>query len=121
MLFFFICWAEIQGKCVRAPSSVRVWIFLWSITVLNLSRCCSESPRDCLHFHFKRASLKAARRGEAVTQPRHSCVPLSPGIRPSKAAWSLALVPGKLLLYKPPRSTEGISEVVLIPADDNAL
>lgn len=100
MLFFFICWADTQGKCVRAPSSVRAWIFLWSITVLNLSHSCSEPPWDCLHFSFRTASLKAARRGEAVTQPPVPCPQSIKGRLEAGAV--LALVPVKLLLYKPP-------------------
>lgn len=75
--FFLYLVGRHTGKCVRAPSSVRVWIFLRSITVLNLSHSCSEPPWDCLHFSFRTASLKAARRGEAVTQPRVPC-PLAP-------------------------------------------
>lgn len=97
---------------------------MWSITVLNLSHSCSESPWDCLCFDFKTASLQAARRGEAVTQTHMAAlcppVPWHQAIKGRREPGAvLGLVPMKLLLYKPPHSTEGISEVVLIPADDN--
>lgn len=104
---------------MRAPSSVRAWIFLWSITVLNLSHSCSEPPWDCLHFSFRTASLKAARRGEAVTQPPVPC-PLSPVHQRQAGAWRRAgSGASETFVVQTSHPTEGISEVVLIPADDN--
>lgn len=47
MVFFFICWALIQRKRARSLGNVRLWIFSWPITVLNLSLFCSKCPWDC--------------------------------------------------------------------------
>lgn len=51
----------IQGKHARSPGNVRLWVFSWSVTVLNLSLFCCECPSDCLRFDFKAFSLDANR------------------------------------------------------------